>query len=505
MVGYKHLIPDPVFERDGLWYARPGDGDAVVLKHLNGTPIAGFNDQWKPASLYTGLEGMSFLTLEQHGAKASWMLAPDGRRLGDKLADLTLAQRLALRDAALERGWDQPGRLVEDAIQFIEPSLLDGIIALAANARKAAAMAASAPHARLSQRGLSMLSAPCRLERHLHLASAAPGLRLGEGWSDGPVRRTTGTLSVAHADIIPAASRYLLSLSLAPLPLDGTQSPCDIEVAVNGTHLGVVRLDAHWQAEGADFAFWLPPEQVAGCGFHLALRHEQDFILDDLRLDCGRSVAAAEPAPRDLMLRFENIGDNCEFGLVQRHYGAEPVGLLRFAGLRTPRRLMRLLEDDFGALGQPGSLGTTIIGGEYWITDTVYGIAYHTFRYTHEVAEAEVIRENETKALYLKRKLREDLEDGEKILVYKRVVTQDPHEMLALHAALNRFGTINPLLWVTEADRMHPPGSVEWIGDRLLKGYVGRISLEYANDFDPEIWLTLCRNALAAFEAVRPG
>ena len=35
---------------------------------------------------------------------------------------------------------------------------------------------------------------------------------------------------------------------------------------------------------------------------------------------------------RDLVFAFESIGDNCELGMLQRHVGIEPLGLLRFAG-----------------------------------------------------------------------------------------------------------------------------------------------------------------------------
>ena len=34
----------------------------------------------------------------------------------------------------------------------------------------------------------------------------------------------------------------------------------------------------------------------------------------------------------DLVLDFESVGDNCELGIFQRRVGAEPLGLLRFAG-----------------------------------------------------------------------------------------------------------------------------------------------------------------------------
>ena len=530
MVAYKHLVPDPVFECDGLHYVRLGERRAVVLKHVDGAPVTGFHGEWRPVFLHDGLACMSFLTLEQHGAKASWMVSPDGRRLGDKLGDLAPAQLLALGREAAARGLDRLDGLIGDAIQFIEPMLLSGIIALAAGTRNLSQNASSGTIASASRRALAMLGAPARLQPHLlfrpgehnpgehNPGEHSPGehspgeqtpdqqtLRLGTGWSDQHAGRAVGTESTAHGERVPSASRFLLTLALVPAGTNDGDPPANIEIIANRASVGRVRLDPRWQSEGADFAFWLAPEHIAGQALEIVFRHDQDFTLSTLRLEHAGRVSVAALAPRDVMMRFENVGDNCEFGLVQRHYGAEPVGLLRFAGLRNPRRLVRFLEDEFGRFGEPGSLGTSIIGGEYWIVDHTYGIAYHTFRYRDEVDEAEVIRENEIKAMYLKRKFREDLEDGEKILVYKRVVTQDPHEMLALHAALNRFGTINPMLWVTQADTEHAPGSVQWIGDRLLQGFVGRISLENANDFDPETWLLLCRNALLAFEATDPA
>ena len=58
-------------------------------------------------------------------------------------------------------------------------------------------------------------------------------------------------------------------------------------------------------------------------------------------------VMQAAPAmeDRELVLHFESIGDNCELGLVQRRAGAEPLGLLRFAGAPL-RSFLRALAAD---------------------------------------------------------------------------------------------------------------------------------------------------------------
>ena len=505
----KNLLLNPVFECDGVRYLRISDTQAVVLRHIAGTPIDGFHPGWAPVSVYTGLGCMLLLTLQREGLYSTWMVTPDGRRLGDKLVDLQPDQREKLRDAVIFQDLTRHRALIGNGIQFIEPLLLDEILNLAASTSGKVETLSAAP---ISHRGLALLGAPQGMTTHLHYrpdnqATVAQALVLQDGWvvDDAGLCRAVGIRSIARGGMVPPSSRHLLTLTLAPTKTaSGTHtSKVPIEIIVNGCTIGRAWLDPHWQQDGADLAYWLPPALVANKPFEIIFEHSQDFILVLLKLAHTDALPEDILDPAELMLRFENIGDNCEFGLVQRHFEAHPIGLLRFAGLRNPRRLIQLLEADFGQFGEPGSLDVSIVGGEYWIVNHLYGIAYHTFRYQHEIAVDEVIRENEVKVSYLKQKLREDLEDGEKILVYKRVVTRDPHEIIALHAALNRFGKINKLLWVTEADERHAPGDVEWIGEKLLKGYIGTISLTNAHDFDPETWLQLCRNAYAVFEAAK--
>lgn len=507
MFDYKHLLPAPVFECNGLWYLRVDGIRAVLLKHKGGSPIEGFNDNWLPFFVYTGLDCMYLLTLERSGAYVTWLVACDGSRLGDKLTDLSAEQQTLLREAVLARGLARPQGLVGDGMQLIEAVLLRQILNLAADVEKVTA----ASVALVLQENLTMLKAPYQLQTYLEFNPKDETLLLHEGWNtdEAGICRGIGALSVIRSGVVSPASRYLLTISLIPtavgpeaIDLSGKQQ---IDILIGGRVIGNVSLDPRWQSNGADLAFWIPPELVGGKPFEIVFRHSQDFLLDALRLSQGEAIPSQPLDPAELMLQFENIGDNCEFGLVQRHFNADPVGLLRFAGLGNPRSLIRFFDVGFDQFGQPGTLAVTVIGGEYWVVDHVYGVAYHTFRYPHEVAAEEIIRENEIKTQYLKRKFLEDLEDAEKILVYKRVVTQDLHEILALHAALNRFGTVSKLLWVTEADDFHAPGEVEWVGDRLLKGYVGHISLSDAHDFNPEIWLQLCRNAFTVFETVGRG
>src|SRR5260370_7223758 len=61
---------------------------------------------------------------------------------------------------------------------------------------------------------------------------------------------------------------------------------------------------------------------------------------------------------RELMYRFASLGDNCEFGLVQRRCGAEPLGLFRFATIDV-KDLARALEARLPAIPDPHCIQIT--------------------------------------------------------------------------------------------------------------------------------------------------
>src|SRR5205823_11747678 len=94
-------------------------------------------------------------------------------------------------------------------------------------------------------------------------------------------------------------------------------------------------------------------------------------------------VEEPEPAPlssRDLIMRFESLGESCEFGLVQRRCEAEPLGLFRFASAPLPK-LLAALGADFVGFGEPDALDVALSanGREYMIKDKRFGLLYHAW------------------------------------------------------------------------------------------------------------------------------
>lgn len=200
----------------------------------------------------------------------------------------------------------------------------------------------------------------------------------------------------------------------------------------------------------------------------------------------------------ELAASFESIGDNCEFGLVQRHCDTEPLGLLRFSGSFS-NDVVRGIEQEFEGIGEPEDITPTLEGDddkrEFMIRERKYGLVYHTFVYEGE-RTTELMRQQEaTRLKFLRRKFVEELDAGEKIFVFKRATPVPESEILPLFLALNRRRP-NTLLWVVPEEPGRPSGTVEVLMTGLLKGYIDRFAPgDNAHDFSFEAWVRICVHA----------
>jgi hypothetical protein len=215
------------------------------------------------------------------------------------------------------------------------------------------------------------------------------------------------------------------------------------------------------------------------------------------------AAVSAVLLPLDKMImRFESLGDNCEFGLVQRQLGAEPLGLLRFAFVELPM-LLRGLRSGFAGLGDPETTDVFVEGKdrEFMVRDSVYGMTYHTFQYEDRLSLETVRQQQAARLGFLKRKLMEDIAQGEKIFVIKRLPPLRPEEVLPVYAALNELGR-NWLLWMLPADAAHKAGMVEVLLPGLMRGYVERFAPhENAHDLSMPGWTSVCEAAWRAVGA----
>ena len=158
--------------------------------------------------------------------------------------------------------------------------------------------------------------------------------------------------------------------------------------------------------------------------------------------------------------------------------------------------MTRLLEHDFEGIGDPEMMTVTATD-PFWdwcVVDTSYGLhCDHSHLDRLTVPQADARRMMCERSRFLARKLREDLEDGEKIFVYRYAARlEDEAAVLALGRAVNAYGP-NTLLFVCRADERHAPGTVRAVHPGLLVGYMDWFTLDrpgYPVNLDG--WLAVC-------------
>ena len=211
----------------------------------------------------------------------------------------------------------------------------------------------------------------------------------------------------------------------------------------------------------------------------------------------GASPDLTAVSTRALALAFESLGGSCEFGLVQRRLGAEPLGLFRWTRVYLGH-LIELLENDLSVLEEPQHTELVRYEDEYIIRDRDDRFAMHTFVRVGHVDESLFFEKQYRRLRYLRRKFLEDLQGGEKTFVYKFWdVRPSDDEIFKVHDALCRHAP-NALLITRPHEPGHPIGSVETLRSGVMVGYLGRCYVEEGlHNVPVEPWRKLCEKALA--------
>jgi hypothetical protein len=196
----------------------------------------------------------------------------------------------------------------------------------------------------------------------------------------------------------------------------------------------------------------------------------------------------------ELMRRFCSLGDNCEFGLVQRQCGVEPMDLLRFSWADLDQ-VIRAIDASFADIGEPENIKIEWINNEFFVTETEYKFAYHTFIRNGGLDREKLRRKQSNYLKFLSRKCLEDFAAGQRIFIRKGNDSTDEDGLLRLLEAMRRHG--DPwLLWVVIQDENHPAGTVAIRRPGLAKAYVERFApYDDAPNTDVAGWLEICGKA----------
>jgi len=360
------------------------------------------------------------------------------------------------------------------------------------------------------------------------------------GWQE-PESGFTWTLGTESSLAFPRPEepgRYALELHISPFVWKERLTAQRVSIAVNEEEVGkfsvehdeVILCEIPWSVlelrSACIVEFTLPdsasPAQVNGVpdtrSIALAFNEMRLIRLDDPRIETRETVSppasgskssvsetgrfpALPPTGEELaglMMRFESLGEDCEFGLVQRRCGAEPLGLLRFSSSPLPK-LVAAMEAKFEGLGNPDMIKVELAsnGREYMVLDKRFGLYYHAWVLAGEKSPEEVHARECARLPFLSNKLLEDLQAADKIFVYRGMKPLAESDMLKLAATMRNFGPTT-LLWVEVADEEHEAGSVEEVATGLLRGNIERFApANNAHDFDLDAWIGICHNAEA--------
>lgn len=202
---------------------------------------------------------------------------------------------------------------------------------------------------------------------------------------------------------------------------------------------------------------------------------------------------------KELLSRFESLGDTCEFGIVQRRFAAEPVSLLRWVGT-PPHLLTAALNARFAGVGEPEHTRIDVTLGEYTTADRRYHMAGHTFTPPSSEPIESFAPKQYRRMQYLRRNLIDDLTAAEKIFVYKAHDGISEDQLAALFEAMRSYAETIVLFCVRLADPDHPAGTLERRDPGLFVGYLDKFS-NVDTSFD--LWIDLCRRVAAQVPEVR--
>jgi hypothetical protein len=386
--------------------------------------------------------------------------------------------------------------------------------------------------------GRASLPTPAgRLRRaaHFHFgANETTQAMLGEGWGEPEPGHVwaVGRHSVLRLPLPKDAGQFTIVLNLRPLADLPALKQQRIAIGANGKLLHYVALRQHTvlaldlpvcNADTADGGFVeltfdnldaAAPRSEAlykdGRPFAFML-HDILLLVEQTRLSPAAAARQAIPGSiqegslpaavqsacgldaATLLANFVSLGCVCELGLLQRRFGCEPPGLMRFAGAFTPALVDGLLRG-FAGLGRPDTLEIlrrTDWNRGYFVVDSQYALVFQTPVGSVQTGEPALLRQLSRIVPFLVRQFFTDIVASEKLFVFQRREPSTRLEAEAVLAALATWG--DPTLLWTVHDPAAEPGSVVRLGPRLLCGFLDApAGPDYASD---DAWLSVLANA----------
>ena len=193
-----------------------------------------------------------------------------------------------------------------------------------------------------------------------------------------------------------------------------------------------------------------------------------------------------------VVTKFESLGDTCEFGFVQRHFGYEPLSLLRWATTPTDKLILGLEEQFEGVGSFEQTYLNEYVEDEYVVSDRTYFENIHTHVKRKDIKdEARFLAQMARGLARLVEKLFEDLALCEKAFVHRSISKIDAATLDRLTAGLRKNGPAK-LLVVQAASESHPTGELTWRDELTALAYLPLRTDLSKETIDFDAWAGVC-------------
>jgi hypothetical protein len=209
----------------------------------------------------------------------------------------------------------------------------------------------------------------------------------------------------------------------------------------------------------------------------------------------------------ELFEPFESLGNNCEFGMVQRFSGFDPPGLFRNVGYMTPQIIVDAINTGFADMFDEGRYEFTqpFMWPDWRLGCQVHGFGFHTGIPASLELNSDAWRRKTSESIrmfrFLKAKLLEELREGEKIFVFRFDHDVGMELVERLHAAIRAHGP-GWLLYVKQ-DPSQPFGWTQLHAERLIVAAIGKLMNELPQVIDMEAWRAIAQTSRAIVAASR--
>jgi hypothetical protein len=199
-----------------------------------------------------------------------------------------------------------------------------------------------------------------------------------------------------------------------------------------------------------------------------------------------------------VLRRFESLGDNCEFGFVQRRNDYEDGGFLRWS-ISPLDKLITCFEARFKDLYLFENLKPS---APDMVQDVATGLIFHTRMRSNdgqflleEQQRRDIYTHEKHKIDYLLDKFLSKIQRADTICVYKRNSGMTDNEAMRLKQSMNSISWSN-LLIIKSTDDRSKWSTVEGFGSGLFVGFIDEFAPYSAADHvSLAIWNQLIQNA----------